>query len=343
MSVVAKSRSRITTTTKTFEPVEGYKYISTIGVGTFGAVFLVKDSEGQICATKKVFLNPRFKNRELELVEQFNHPNIIHYIDHYTTTEGPNKDVFLHLVTDYIPGTLTSFMAAMPFPPPIYLKVFGYQLFAGLCYLHAHGVCHRDIKPANILVDENTGRVELCDFGSAKFLRSAEKSVSYIATRSYRAPELLLDCEYYTCAVDIWAAGCVLCELLMQGKQLFPGRNNAEVMTTIVKSIGVPRPTDFSSFSHKKKFAWTGGKTSTLADILPKWANPDFMDLMNKIFVYDPDKRITAAECMRHKFFQDVFNEDTKLPNKQKLPDYLKLIRTPEEMLRNFPDGPEME
>ena len=334
------SRSRITALTRELMPNERFTAKSTIGIGTFGAVFLAHDKQtGEDVAIKKVCLDPRFKNRELELVERLAHPNVLHYVTHYTTKEGAENDVFLHLVTDYLPGSLSSFMSEYRFPPPIFLKVFGFQMFAALCYLHAHGVCHRDIKPSNVLVDSSTGRLELCDFGSGKFLKKNEPSVSYIATRNYRAPELLLDCQTYTTAIDVWAAGLVLVELV-NGKPFFHGRNNDDLLLNIVKTIGMPKPRDFESFEHKKRFSICETKTSTLADSMPKWVEPGFLDLMSKVFVYDPTKRITAAQCMEHPYFQDIFAEDCQLPNKAKLPEYLQKMKTPREMLKNFPNGP---
>jgi glycogen synthase kinase 3 beta len=314
---------------------------STIGVGTFGAVFLATDlSTGRDVAIKKVFQDPRYKNRELDLVQLLDHPNCLRYIHHYTTQEGPSREVFLHLVTSYVPTALHSFVESCPLPPPVMLKVFGFQIFAALAYLHHHGVCHRDMKPSNVLVDPATGYLQLCDFGSAKFLKPGEVSVSYIATRSYRAPELLLDCPSYTPAVDIWAAGCILAEMVLQGRVLFPGPNNGEVFLSIIQTIGAPKPTDFDNFEHKKPYQPVAVSPRTLASALPKWTPPGFVDVLCQAFVYAPEKRATAAALMRHPFFADLFCKDLKLPNKAPLPDYLARMSTPENMFRNFPNGP---
>lgn len=340
MTNAPKSHSRINRTVTQLQPNSDYKALSTIGIGTFGAVFLAVDSNNQQVAIKKVCLDPHFKNRELDLVEKLKHPNCLHYRKHYTTREGKNNDLYLHLVTDYLPQSLSSFLSHTPFPPPIYVKVFGYQMFSALAYLHQHGVCHRDIKPSNVLVDANTGDMQLCDFGSAKFLRPDEVSVSYIATRSYRAPELLLDCQFYTTAIDIWAAGCVLCEMFLQGRQLFGGANNNELMNCISRTIGAPKQVDIDTYVHKRKYAYLGPRPGKINDALPHYVPPEFIDLMTKIFVYAPAKRATAADCMRHPFFADLFVEGTKLPNNVDLPKCLETMRTPEEMLRNYPDGP---
>ena len=321
-------------------PMDGYKLINTIGVGTFGAVFLCENDKGEKVAIKKSCLDPHFKNRELEIVCKLKNPNTLEYITHKITKEGPKQEKFLLLITGYLPMNLTQFMQKYPFPPPIYLKVFGYQMFSGLAYLHAHGVAHRDIKPSNVLVDPSDGRTQLCDFGSAKFLVSGEKSVSYIATRSYRAPELILDCQKYTFAVDIWAAGCVLAELLLQGKPLFNGANNMEILQNITKIVGTPKPEDLTTFEHTKKYPLFGVKTTTLKATLPKFATPEFIDLLTQIFVYDPTKRPTAAQCMKHPFFAELFTPDVKLPNGRPLPEYFSKIKSAEDMLHNYPDGP---
>jgi glycogen synthase kinase 3 beta len=319
---------------------ERFKYKSTIGLGTFGGVFLATDTTtGSDVAIKKVCLDPRYKSRELDVVQQLAHPNCLSYICHYTTNEGAKNEVFLHLVTSYLPVNLQSYVSAHV-TNDVYVKVFGFQLFAALAYLHDHGVCHRDIKPSNVLIDPGNGCLQLCDFGSAKFLKPGEVSVSYIATRSYRAPELLVDCPSYTPAIDVWAAGCVLSEMYLQGKALFAGGSNSEVQLAIGKILGDPGPHDFDGFTHKKKWPLLGNKNGQLAHVLPKRTPKEFVDLLSTVFVYAPEQRATAAQCMGHPFFAGLFQPGVLLPNRMPLPEYLGKIGTVEQMRANFPTGP---
>jgi glycogen synthase kinase 3 beta len=319
---------------------ERFKFKSTIGVGTFGAVFLATDVvTDEEVAVKKVLLDPRYKNRELDIVLQLSHPNCLRYICHYNSTEGPNNEVFLHLVTGYLPNSLVAYIQSHPTPDLAYLRVYGYQLFAALAYLHRHGVSHRDIKSPNVLVHPDDGTLQLCDFGSAKILKPGEISVSYIATRAYRAPELLLDCPSYSPAIDVWAAGCVLCEMYLRGRMLFMGGNNSEMMSAISRILGPPVPDDFTGFQHKKQ--WTGAsRGSGLAHALPKEVTADFLELMAVVLVYSPQKRATAADCMRHPFFRPLFEPGASLPGGREMPPYLARMRTPEEMEASFPKGP---
>ena len=82
--------------------------------------------------------------------------------------------------------------------PMLEVKLYIYQLFRSLAYIHSQGICHRDIKPQNLLLDPNTGILKLCDFGSAKILIENEPNVSYICSRYYRAPELIFGATNYT-------------------------------------------------------------------------------------------------------------------------------------------------
>ena len=105
-------------------------------------------------------------------------------------------------------------------------------------------ICHRDIKPSNILIDEENAK--FCDFGSAKVLAVGHKNISYICSRYYRAPELLLGASYYSTQVDIWSLGCVIAEMLMN-RALFEGSNANGMFTKIIRTIGSPTLDDLKS------------------------------------------------------------------------------------------------
>jgi glycogen synthase kinase 3 beta len=118
-------------------------------------------------------------------------------------TFQPQKDeVYLNLVLEYVPETVYRasryFNKMKTVMPILEVKLYIYQLFRSLAYIHSQGICHRDIKPQNLLLDPATGILKLCDFGSAKILVENEPNVSYICSRYYRAPELIFGATNYT-------------------------------------------------------------------------------------------------------------------------------------------------
>ena len=201
---------------------------------------------------------------------------------------------------------------------PLLIKLFSYQIFAGLKYLHSKGIVHRDIKPENMLISTVTGRLKICDFGSAKKIRSGEKSISYIASRFYRAPELILGCEIYNGAVDIWAAGCVIAEMMRMGAALFEGKSGVEQIKPIVDVLGPPTRADLGSFQHTEDLKFAPKASLSLEKVMPKNTPPKLMNLLKRIFVYNPSRRITAVEAMQCDYFSDLFVEGKLIPGTDK-------------------------
>ena len=106
----------------------------------------------------------------------------------------------------------------------------------GLKYIHSAGVIHRDLKPSNILIDDNCD-LKICDFGLAR--EQDAQMTGYVATRYYRAPEIMLTWQNYNYAVDMWSVGCILAEMIL-GKVLFPGRNHVHQFILITELLGKP-------------------------------------------------------------------------------------------------------
>ncbi|KAJ1948655.1 glycogen synthase kinase 3, partial [Dispira parvispora] len=203
-----------------------YTNCKNVGNGSFGVVYQAQlVPSGEMVAIKKVLQDKRFKNRELAVMKEVRHYNIVE-LKAYFYAQGENKDdLYLNLVLEFVPETVyrvTRQYAKLKQPVPIFhVKLYMYQLFRSLAYIHSIGICHRDIKPQNLLLNPTTGILKLCDFGSAKVLVAGEPNVSYICSRYYRAPELIFGATNYTTSIDIWSAGCVMAELIL-GQPLFP-------------------------------------------------------------------------------------------------------------------------
>eukprot|EP00759_Apiculatamorpha_spiralis_P005992 PhF_6_TR13537/c0_g1_i1/m.21637/K03083/GSK3B; glycogen synthase kinase 3 beta len=298
-----------------------------IGHGSFGVVFLAKVVEtGETVAIKKVLQDKRFKNRELQIVRMLSHPNIV-TLKHcfYCNGEKPDE-LYLNLVLEYLPDTVHRFCRlfskSKEFVPVLYVKLYTYQLLRALAYLHNNkrGICHRDVKPQNLLIDSNTGVLKLCDFGSAKQLVSGESNVSYICSRYYRAPELIFGATNYTSAIDVWSTGCVMAELLL-GQPLFPGETSVDQLVEIIKVLGTPTREEIEQMNKNyTEFKFPNIKPHPWSRLFRAHTPPEAIDLITKMFVYVPAGRISAMAAMAHPFFDELRNEETRLPNGKALP-----------------------
>jgi serine/threonine protein kinase len=310
--------------TESSEPHLTYTAERVTGSGSFGIVYQAQVVETQeTVAIKKVLQDRRYKNREVQILKDLRHPDVIR-LRHCFYSRGNPDEVFLNLVMDYVPETLhrsiRAHTKASKHIPMLYVKVYAYQLTRAMAYIHSLGVCHRDIKPQNILLDPKSHKVFLCDFGSAKVLTSSQANVAYICSRYYRAPELVFDATYYSTAVDIWSLGCVFAELLL-GTPLFPGGSSVDQLVEIMKVLGTPTKDDIRRmnpmsssfrFPHVKRQEWT--------DVFKSHVPDAALDLVNNMLSYDPKKRMRALNCLGHPFFDELRAEGTVLPNGKPLP-----------------------
>jgi glycogen synthase kinase 3 beta len=202
--------------------------------------------------------------------------------------------------------------------PSLLVKLYMYQLFRSLAYSHAYGICHRDIKPENLLVHPITGVLKLCDFGSAKIL--AGTNVAYICSRYYRAPELIFGATHYTCSIDIWSAGCVLGELLLE-RPLFPGNTSIDQLVEIIRILGNPSETEIKSMNPdyfiERPFPIV--QPRSFSQVIPG-SDELTIDFLYKIFRYDPKERLTAIELLVHPYFDELRDPETKLSANIELP-----------------------
>ncbi|KAG8341753.1 glycogen synthase kinase [Trypanosoma vivax] len=323
--------------------MERYTIERVAGQGTFGTVQLARDKKsGALVAIKKVVQDPRFKNRELQIMQdlaRLRHPNIITLNNYFYTVGGEERrnDVYLNVVMEFVPETLhrlcRNYYRRLASPPLILVKVFLYQLLRSIACLHLLNIniCHRDIKPHNVLVNEATGELKLCDFGSAKKLVATEPNVAYICSRYYRAPELIFGNQFYTTAVDIWSVGCIFAEMLL-GEPVFCGDNTAGQLREIVKILGRPSADEIRKLnSENAEINIPNNKPLPWENVFKQQLPNDVYDLCSKIFKYIPDQRITPLDALCHPFFDELRDPTTKLHNGSPLPPKLHVF-LPEEI-----------
>ena len=240
---------------------------------------------------------------------------------------------------DYMPDTvyrvLKHYGKMKQSVPMLLVKLYVYQSFRALAYLHALGICHRDIKPQNLLVDSNNHVLKVCDFGSAKRLVKGEVNVSYICSRYYRAPELIFGATEYNNSIDVWSVGCVMAELLL-GQPLFPGESGVDQLVEIIKVLGTPtREMIHTMNPNYSEFKFPQIKAHPWQKVFRSRTPADAIDLINKLLVYNPELRMTPIEALQHSFFDELRYQQTRLPNGNPLPPLFDL--TNEEIKNSTP------
>jgi mitogen-activated protein kinase 15 len=187
-------------------------------------------------------------------------------------------------------------------------------------YMHSANLLHRDLKPSNLLLNSEC-HMKVADFGLARSLDTRDSNTQplltdYVATRWYRAPEILLGSNKYTKGADMWSMGCILAELLL-GKPVFPGTSTLNQLDRVMEVTGRPSPEDVESIN--SPLAQTmleslpASKPKKLADMFPN-ASDDALDLLKNLLQFNPNKRLTAEQALKHKYVAQFHNPDEE-PN----------------------------
>lgn len=208
------------------------------------------------------------------------------------------------------------------------VRRFAVQILTALNFMKENKIIHCDLKPENILLkDPNKSGIKIIDFGSSCF--EDNKLYTYIQSRFYRAPEIILGIQYTT-AIDMWSLGCILAEI-HSGYPLFPGESEAEQLLCIMEIRGLP-PTEVLDLSTRKKMFFDGISPKIVPNKRGKKRYPgtknlsekinsndqDFLDFLNKCFDWNPQTRLTPEQAFGHKFIIDGLKSKFKLNSTRK-------------------------
>ncbi|KNC76955.1 CMGC/CDK protein kinase [Sphaeroforma arctica JP610] len=287
--------------------VESYQKLEKLGEGTYAQVYRgVSTITGEQCALKEINLDaeegaPCTAIREASLLRELKHVNIVilHDIVHTHTS--------MTFVFEYLNMDLKDYIdRAAPYVALTNVRLLFYQLLRALECCARKRILHRDIKPQNILLNE-IGELKLADFGLARAKGVPIKSFSHeVVTLWYRPLDILLGSVDYNSSLDIWSAGCILAELVT-GTPLFPGKDHDSQLTTVFSKLGTPSPDTWPELENLPLYSkiWTMYAPKPFTYLVPRLES-EGIRLLSEMVVYEPAKRISAKEAMRHEYFEDL-------------------------------------
>ncbi|CAG07587.1 unnamed protein product [Tetraodon nigroviridis] len=313
-----------------FDVGEEYDIIEKIGTGAYGVVSSARRRDnGQKVAIKKisnvfeVVTNAKRTLRELKILKHFKHDNIIAIKDILQPNLPHSAFKSVYVVLDLMESDLHQIIHSAQTLTPEHTRYFLYQLLRGLKYVHSANVIHRDLKPSNLLVNENC-ELKIGDFGMARGLSSHPEDcrsfmTEYVATRWYRAPELLLSLNHYSLAIDLWSVGCIFAEMLGR-KQLFRGKHYLHQLQLILSVLGTPPELLIGGITSDRVRSYVQSLPSRAAVPLSKLypqAEPEALDLLAAMLHFDPRDRISVTQALEHPYlakYHDPNDEPTCVP-----------------------------
>ncbi|XP_061050807.1 serine/threonine-protein kinase MAK isoform X2 [Eubalaena glacialis] len=282
-----------------------YTTMRQLGDGTYGSVLMGKSIEsGELVAIKR--MKRKFYSwdecmnlREVKSLKKLNHANVI------KLKEVIRENDHLYFIFEYMKENLYQLMKDRNklFPESVIRNIM-YQILQGLAFIHKHGFFHRDMKPENLLC-MGPELVKIADFGLARELRSQPPYTDYVSTRWYRAPEVLLRSSVYSSPIDMWAVGSIMAELYTL-RPLFPGTSEVDEIFKICQVLGTPKKSDWPEgyqLASSMNFRFPQCVPINLKTLIPN-ASSEAIQLMTEMLSWDPKKRPTASQALKHPYFQ---------------------------------------
>lgn len=318
--------------------LERYELLQKLGKGAYGVVYKARDRfTNAHVAVKKIY--DAFQNstdaqrtyREVMYLRKLTgHSNIIKLL----SVIHANNKRDIYLVFELMESDLHIVIRAKILNIK-HKRFIIYQLFKALKYLHSGKLVHRDLKPSNMLINSDCS-MKLADFGLVRSILSEENGEvpivsDYIATRWYRAPEILLGSQKYSMSVDIWSAGCIMAEILLE-KVLFPGKDSLHQLEVIFELLGRPSQSNLTAMKIYSTTAvletLAAEQKNSIEDLFSSFPQ-GAVDLLTRILSYDPAARPTAEQILAHPFFESLHSaaREPSLPRPITIPinDHSKL------------------
>ncbi|KAK6748797.1 hypothetical protein RB195_001430 [Necator americanus] len=293
------------------ENIDDYVKLDKIGEGTYGVVYKAEHKEThQLVAIKKIRLEfedegiPATALREISMLRELDHPNIVKLI------RVSIQESRLYLIFEFVMMDLRKFLDLLPdegYVPPLTVQRIAFQTCQAICFMHQRRIVHRDLKPQNLLVDEN-GIIKVADFGLSRSVNVPIRVYTHeVVTLWYRAPEVLLGANRYAAAIDVWAIGCILSEVV-QKTPLFRGDSEIDQLFRIFRLLGTPTEKQWQGVTALPQFKsrFPKWKASRIEEQLRPHADNRLINLIEAMLRYDPAQRISMRSALYHPYFYDV-------------------------------------
>jgi len=270
---------------------------SRVAIKRCGKVLAINQHDSEATIAKRML-------REVLLLRALDHPNVISILELW------HNDKDMYLAEPLMEADLHRVIRSNQQLTDDHFQFFVWQILRALKYMHSANVIHRDLKPANILINSNCD-IKICDFGLARAVEEERLDKTlYVVTRWYRAPELMI-ADQYSEAVDMWAVGCILAEMLGR-RALFPGKSSLHQLQLITSVLG-PIPADvmkgYRNANIPSQLAQSlqssqGYEPRSFQSRYSK-ASPLAVDLLAKLLIYDPSKRPRARGALEHPWLKE--------------------------------------
>ncbi|KAH0570407.1 Mitogen-activated protein kinase [Spironucleus salmonicida] len=297
-----------------------YNITKLLGQGAYGTVVEAIDKRNNqhvaIKKLEKVFghlVDAKRILREVALLSYLQHENVIKLLDILPPTDCNDLDE-IYMVFEYMQTDMYKIVSSRQELSDEHIQYFLYQLLRGMAYIHSAGIVHRDLKPSNLLLNADC-TLQVCDLGLARLIHevsnSDTKMTEYVSTRWYRAPEIILGDPKYGQPVDIFSIGCIFAELILR-RPLLPGRDYINQLHLIMDILGTPSKEVLARIDNKSARDYVEQQPlQQPIDLKTKFPtlSTEGVDIMRLMLKMDADNRPTAAEAMKHKYFDGLWEE----------------------------------
>merc|ERR1711934_1014546 len=291
---------------------DDYELIRKLGRGKYSEVFEgINANNGDKCVVK--ILKPVKKRkikREIKILQNLcGGPNIIKLLDVVRDPQSKTPSLVFEHVNN------TDFKVLYPQLTDSDIRYYIFEILKALDFCHSVGIMHRDVKPHNIMIDHERRQVRLIDWGLAEFYHPGTEYNVRVASRYFKAPELLVDYKMYDYSTDLWSLGCMFAGLIFRKEPFFHGHDNTDQLVRIVRVLGTD---ELQEYLHKyniklgRQFDGVIGRharkpwDSFVAVRCQHLISAEALDFVNQLLQYDHQDRPTAADAMEHPYFEPL-------------------------------------